>query len=170
MCTENKLHVEIITVYKCNHSFARLFVHSFIQSMQWNEIYGIPVPSPFISRTVCLLKWTTDVNDLRIFLFHTAFEVDRLKRRTKNFSPCSPQSLLDVLRKCPFARKNMTCKIRSSSCYYYVTCRDMRPRFQQWQCSRRHLSRRYTVCCDLKCPWMKNEGKARVSIALFDLC
>ena len=131
MCVENKLYVEIITVNK--------FVRSFTYS-EWKA---------------------ADVNTLRFFFFFhtdfTEFKVDRQKRQANNgiiasYIACTAQSTTNVVMNCPFAKWNLSCKMRSRSCYYYITCVNLQPRSAEWQCSQRHLSNRYPICCDLTCP------------------
>lgn len=87
----------------------------------------------------------------------TDFKVDRQKRQANNgiiasYIACTAQSTTNVVMNCPFAKWNLSCKMRSRSCYYYITCENLQPRSAEWQCSQRHLSNRYPICCDLTCP------------------
>lgn len=87
----------------------------------------------------------------------STLKVERQKRQTgtavvRNFIQCTAQSTTNVVINCPLAKWNLSCKMRSHACYYYITCTNMQPRQEQWLCSQVHLANRYPVCCDLTCP------------------
>ncbi|XP_044177626.1 uncharacterized protein LOC114976055 [Acropora millepora] len=80
----------------------------------------------------------------------STLKVERLKRQTSMFIPCDKVAFASVISTCT-GRLDLLCKMRSHSCFYFVTCIDLRPRFTRWNCTDVHLTSRFAICCDVSC-------------------
>lgn len=86
------------------------------------------------------------------------FQVDhRQKRQTppnsdvivRNFTSCG--NFASML-KCPNAKWNLICKMKGGTCFYLVSCINMKPAKDEWSCKQVHPSNQFPVCCDFSCP------------------
>lgn len=83
-------------------------------------------------------------------------QTGRLRRQVgdvmiRNFTACTSTNPLNKVKTCMKSPWSATCRMKSGSCYYYVTC-EKRRSVLSWFCKEVHLSYTVPACCDFVCP------------------
>lgn len=70
-----------------------------------------------------------------------------------NFTACHKENMLKYVENCmKVGGWDLSCKMKAHNCYYFVRCVNLRPRRHSWDCTKKHLTQTYPICCDVICP------------------
>ena len=85
----------------------------------------------------------------------TVIQTGRLRRQVgdvnvRNYTACNTNQMGNLAKCLNAPGWNLNCRMKSGSCYYWVTCKKTPSLF--WICKEVHLSYRIPACCDFICP------------------